>query len=201
MSSRHLLFRVLYRLGLTPWDGHPLANSLRALVEGDGALQGLTPGAALDVGCGTGDAAIYLAEHGWKVTGVDFVAKPITTAGAKAREAGVAVDFRQADATKLTDAGIGTGFDLIVDSGCLHGMSDDDRDRYVGELTAVAAADARLLLIEFIPGGSRGVPGIDQPEIERRFGAHWALVSAGDEPQGANRDTAALRHYLLARRK
>ena len=196
MSSRHLLFRVFYRLGLTPWDGHPLAQSLRALVEGDGAL---TPGAALDVGCGTGDNSIYLAKHGWRVTGVDFVPRAVAKARVKAQAAGVTVDFRQGDATRLSGEGVGTGFDLIVDSGCLHGMSDDDRARYAGEVTAVAGPSARLLLIEFAPGGSRGVPGIDQAEIERRFGADWTLASSGDEPQGANRDVHALRHYLLVR--
>lgn len=61
MSSRHLLFGLLYRLGFTPWDGHPLAQSLRDLVEGDNALR---PTTALDLGCGTGDNAIYLAKHG-----------------------------------------------------------------------------------------------------------------------------------------
>ena len=52
MSSRQLLFKVFYRLGFMPWDGHPLAKSLQDLVEGKGALG---PGTALDLGCGTGD--------------------------------------------------------------------------------------------------------------------------------------------------
>ena len=61
MSSRQRLFRVFYRLGFTPWDGHPLATSLRELVEGDGALP---PGTALDIGCGTGVLAAVLARRG-----------------------------------------------------------------------------------------------------------------------------------------
>ncbi len=200
VTSRHMLFRIFYRLGFTPWDGHPIASSLQNLVEGGGSSPGISPGSALDIGCGTGDTSIYLAQHGWQVTGVDFVAKAVQKARAKAAAAKVTVDFRQADATRLSSEGIGTGFTLIVDNGCLHGMSDDDRNSYVREATAVAAPDARLLLVEFTPGGSFAVPGIDRAEIERRFAPAWTLLSTGDEPMAANRDSDALRHYLLQRR-
>jgi 2-polyprenyl-3-methyl-5-hydroxy-6-metoxy-1,4-benzoquinol methylase len=70
MSSKHTLFRIFYRLGFTPWDGHPLAQSLRNLIEGTDALPA---GSALELGCGTGDCSIYLAQHGWQVTAVDYV--------------------------------------------------------------------------------------------------------------------------------
>ena len=135
MTSRHLLFRVFYRLGFTPWDGHEIATSLRSVVEGDDALP---PGKALDVGCGTGDTSIYLAQLGWPVTAIDFVAQAVEKARAKVQAKGVSVDLKQADATRLSSEGVGTGFNLIVDNGCLHGMSDDDRASYVREVTVVA---------------------------------------------------------------
>ncbi len=166
MTSRQTLFKVFYRLGFVPWDGHPLAKSLRDLVEGDGAM---APGTALDLGCGTGDSSIYLAKHGWQVTGVDFVAKAVSD------------------------------FGLIVDSGCLHGMSDEDRDAYVREVTAVAAPGARLLLCEFIQGGSFGVPGIDPAEVERRFATDWTLLSSRSEPAMDNNGKDPARYYLFAR--
>jgi SAM-dependent methyltransferase len=200
VTSRHLLFRVFYRIGFTPWDGHPIATSLKSLVEGSEGSPALAPGAALDVGCGTGDTSIYLAQHGWRVTGVDFVPQAVDKARAKAAAASGAVDIRQGDATRLTAEGVGSGFGLIVDQGCLHGMSDSDRAKYVREVTAVAAPDARLLLVEFTPGGTIGVPGVDQAEIEQRFAAGWTLLSAGDEPNAANRFRNALRHYVLARK-
>ncbi len=177
MSSRQLLFKTFYRLGFVPWDGHPLAKSLQDLVEGDGAL---APRTALDLGCGTGDNSIYLAKHGWQVTGVDFVAKAVDKARAKAEANKVAVTFARADVTRLSSEGVGSNFGLIVDNGCLHGMSPEDRDAYVREVTAVAAPDARLLLVEFITGGSFGVPGIDPDEVERRFAADWTLLSSGE---------------------
>lgn len=197
MSSRHRTFRWLYRLGFTPWDGHPLANALRSLVEGADALP---PGAALDLGCGTGDNAIYLADHGWQVTGVDFVDKPLTVARTKAGER--PIRFSRADVTRLRAEGVasgeGDGFDLIVDSGCLHGMSDDDRDAYVREVTAVAATGARLLIVAFTPGTSFGVPGIEPADVERRFGAHWVLRSSGAEPDTGPGKTPA-RFYVFER--
>lgn len=194
------MFRALYRLGFTPWDGHPLAKTLRDLIEGNGASPPLAAGTALDIGCGTGDSSIYLAEHGWKVTSVDFVAKALDKARAKAAAARFPVSFVQADVTLLSSAGVGSGFALIVDNGCLHGMSDESRDDYVREVTGVAGPDARLLIIAFTPGGSFGVRGIDQTEIERRFAPLWALVSAGDEADMADNGKPP-RHYLLQRQQ
>lgn len=196
MSSRQLLFKTFYRLGFTPWDGHPLANSLRDIIEGDAALP---PGTALDIGCGTGDSSIYLAKHGWTVTGVDYVAKAVDKARAKAGAAKVTVTFQRADATRLSTEGVGANFDLIVDNGCLHGMSAEDRDAYVREVTAVAAADARLLLVGFVPGERFGVPGIEPAEVERRFATGWTLLSTGDEPEVAHDGRHAPRHYLFQR--
>ncbi len=128
VASRHNLFRVFYGLGFTPWDGHAHTQTLQELIEGTADTPALPPEAALDVGCGTGDSSVYLAQHGWHVTGVDFVPKALDKARAKARAAGASIDFMHADVTHLSRAGIDTKFQLIVDNGCLHGMSDGDRD-------------------------------------------------------------------------
>jgi cyclopropane fatty-acyl-phospholipid synthase-like methyltransferase len=204
MASRHALFRIFYTLGFTPWDGHPQSPTLRALIEGTDVLP---PGSALDVGCGTGDSSIYLAQHGWKVTGVDFTPKALDEARAKADAAGVTVDFVHADVTHLSQAGIGADFQLIVDNGCFHGMSEHDRDLYVKEITGAAAPGARLFMVAFKPSGRLGPAGVGQSEIERRFTPAWALLSATDEPrwtpQGglAGRFTARFqaRSYVLQR--
>ena len=102
---------------------------------------------------------------------------------------------------RLSSEGVGTGFGLIVDNGCLHGMSDDDRDAYVREVAAVSAPDARLLLVEFTPGGSFAVPGIGQDEIERRFAPGWTMVSTGDEPIRATCATTFFSARLSASRR
>ena len=192
-----LVYQAFYRIGFTPWDGHALSSALQDLIEGPAALPA---GTAIDIGCGTGDASIYLARHGWRVTGVDVAAKALEKARAKAAAAHVRVDFTRADATRLSSAGVGKDFTLILDSGCLHGMSDAARDRYVAELSAVAAPQTRLLIFAFTPGGQTGVRGIDHAEIERRFTSQWELVSAADETEMTRNPQHPARHYLLQRR-
>jgi SAM-dependent methyltransferase len=200
LGSKHTLFRLFYRLGFTPWDGHPLAQSLRNLVEGNDstASPALPTAAALELGCGTGDASIYLAKQGWQVTAVDFVPAALDQARTKAHVESVDVNFVHADVRHLREAGITGPVRLIIDNGCLHNMNDDDRDCYVREVSAVAAPGARLLIVAFVPGGRFGVRGIDRTEMERRFASGWTLVSAGDERE-LDAEKTPTRYYLFQR--
>jgi SAM-dependent methyltransferase len=193
MGFKQTLFRLMYRFGFTPWDGHPIATNLQELIEE------LSAGKALDLGCGTGDASIYMAEHGWTVTGVDYIDQPLEAARAKALAAKASVDFVKADVTKLSYEGVGADFGLIVDNGCLHNLSDGDRDAYVREVSAVAAAGARLLIVAFLPGGRFGVRGAQPAEMERRFAAHWTMLSTGSERQLDEEQTPA-KYYLYERK-
>lgn len=196
MGGRRRTFQTLYGVGFAPWDGHALATGLTDLIEGGT----LTRGRALDIGCGTGDNAIYLARNGWRVTGIDFVETPLRTARAKAAKiSGLSVEFVRADVTRLRKAGIGPTFDLIIDSGCLHGMDGQDRSAYVDEVTAVAAPDARLLIVAFVPGGRLSVPGIRPVEVEKRFAPGWEMSAQGDEPTLDPDGKGRARHYLLRR--
>ena len=183
----------MYRFGFTPWDGHPIATKLQGLVEE------LPAGNAVDLGCGTGDASIYLAQHGWTVTGVDYVEQPLEAARAKAAAAKAQVNFVKADVTKLSREGVRDAFHLIVDNGCLHNLSDGDRGHYVREVSAVAAPHARLLITAFLPGGRFGVRGVEPAEMQRRFSAGWTLLSSGREGQLDEEQTPT--NYYLYERK
>src|SRR5450631_4532137 len=183
MGFQRLMFGVMYRVGFKPWDGHGLPARLKQLVEGDGALP---PGRALDLGCGTGDMDIYLARHGWKVTAVDFVEHPLRQARSKAKAAGVDVTFLRADVTRLGESSAGTGFTLVLDGGCMHGLPDEERDAYIREVSAATAPGGRLVLMGFAEAKRRGPRGIDRPEVERRFSEGWELLDGGLDPSVSN---------------
>jgi hypothetical protein len=55
------------------------------------------------------------------------------------------------------------------------------------------------LLVEFVTGGSFGVPGIDPDDVKRRFATGWTLLSSGDEPAMDHNGKNPARHYLFQR--
>lgn len=113
-----------YASGDIPWDRGTPDPELVRLVEA-----GVLPrGRALDVGCGTGTNACYLAERGYDVVGIDVAGGAIESArAAAARAAGAgAVEVLRLDF--LEDAPPAGVFDLVFDRGCFH-VFDDARER------------------------------------------------------------------------
>jgi SAM-dependent methyltransferase len=196
-----LVYRIMYRVGFTPWDTGAVSEELAVVVDGPDALP---PGRALDLGCGTGTHAVYLARSGWQVTGIDAVARPLQKARRRAADNGVTVDWIQADVARLGELGLAPGFTLLYDRGCFHGLSDDDREAYTAAVTDLAATGATLLVMAFASNRKLVAPsGADEPEIAERFGAGWELAAAsadrGPSPSGPMRDVP-LTWYRLRRR-
>ncbi len=102
------------------------------------------PGRALDLGCGTGTNSITLAQRGWQVTGIDFAPSAIRAGRRKVRAAGVTVDLRVGDVTKLD--GLSGTYALILDIGCLHGLSDQGRMRTMANVARLLAPEGTYLL-------------------------------------------------------
>ena len=165
------LFSLSYRSGFTPWDTGITPPELVEVIEGAPSLQA---GYALDIGCGSGTNCLYLAQHGWKVTGVDFAGPAIQRARAKARAMGIAtphVQFIQGDATKLAQLGIHEPFALVLDMGCLHSIPAERRSRYVQGVSKLTAPGALFLLYAFGPRQSSHRPvGMDESEVGSLFG-------------------------------
>jgi 2-polyprenyl-3-methyl-5-hydroxy-6-metoxy-1,4-benzoquinol methylase len=124
------------------WSGEPNPQ----LVAEAAAL---TPGTALDVGCGEGGDVIWLARQGWTVTGADFSANGLARAAGHAEQAGVAgrVDWWQVDARAF--AAGGRSFDLVT-SHYLH-PPDGGMVEVVGRLAEAVAPGGHLLVVGHAP--------------------------------------------------
>jgi cyclopropane fatty-acyl-phospholipid synthase-like methyltransferase len=195
-----LVYRLMYLFGFTPWDTGTVPHELSSLVEGAGALR---PGRALDIGCGTGTQSVYLASHGWQVTGVDDLEKPLRRARARSGATGVSVEWVRADATRLTESGITPGFDLVFDRGCFHGLNAQERAAYASGVTQLATPSATLLMMCFARNDVRVAPkGADEAEVAQAF-ADWELTASdpdsGPAPPGPLREVPR-RWYRLVRR-
>jgi SAM-dependent methyltransferase len=165
-------YRIMYRLGITPWENTEPPEPLAALIEGPDARP---PGDMLDIGCGTGHYSIYAARHDWNVTGLDMVPRALERARRNAREAGAAVRFLRADISQAGPGELGAGYTLLLDVGCLHGLTPAPLRRAAAALTEAAKPGAVLLMFAFAPGRRGPAPrGIDPAQIPALF-PRWDL--------------------------
>jgi SAM-dependent methyltransferase len=157
--------------GTPPWDiGRPQPAIVR-LAETD-----QISGAVLDVGCGTGENAIYLAERGLAVTGIDGAPTAIRKARAKAKSRGLDIRFEVADALDLS---LPKSFDTVIDSGLFHVFSDDERTRFTESLGRVVRPGGTYVMMCFSERepGDWGPRRVTQAEIRSAFGAGWRVNS------------------------
>lgn len=107
-------------------------------------LEALTPGTALDLGCGSGPNALRLAERGWTVLGVDWSAQAITLARQAARDRSLSATFIAADTTAWRPDG---QFDLVYSTYALPG--GDASRRVLTTAAAAVAPGGTLLIVEW----------------------------------------------------
>ena len=112
----------------------------------------IAPGRALDLGCGNGRNAIYLARAGFAVEGVDYSKAAIDWAAQNAREAGVDLPLRHASVFDLRLAA--GSYDLIYDSGCFHHLAPHRRASYVQLVADVLKPGGLLAMTCFRPEGA-----------------------------------------------
>lgn len=155
-----------YESGPVPWDSDTPPPEVMDLVNN------VKPGRALDLGCGYGRTAIYLAQLGWQVDGIDFVPQAVAEARLRAQKAQVAekIHFHQASVAEL-DFLTGS-YHLAVDVGCMHALETDELRRYAAGLRRLLAAEgqyvlfARLYSAQTVPeNGPRGVPDTSIREL------------------------------------
>jgi len=159
-------------LGTPPWDiGRPQPAIVRL------AQTGQITGSVLDVGCGTGENALYLAEHGYTAAGVDGAPTAIKKARAKAKRRGLNASFEVGDALNLPTPE--RQFDTVIDSGLFHVFSDDERPRFRDSLGRVVRSGGTYFLMCFSDQqpGDWGPRRVTQAEIRAVFGDGWRVNS------------------------
>jgi len=166
-------FDTAYADGGTPtWDiGRPQAAVRRLL---DAGWFGLPGSAVLDAGCGTGEHALLLAGHGYRVLGVDLAEAAIGRATAKAGTRGLSASFLVHDALDL--AGLGRTFDGALDVGLFHTLADDDRPRYACSLAAAIRPGGRAAILCW---SDRNPFGVGPRRVTRRELRGIFRVAAG----------------------
>lgn len=170
-----LFYETMYRHFTAPWELGP-RKELVELVE-SGAI---TPCRAIDLGCGTGANSVFLAQHGFEVTGVDFAAAGIEKARRAASDAGVSVEFVVDDLRDLKQ--VSGSFELLVDYGVLDDLRPDHRARYRESILPLTHPGTRFLLWGFeypVRWWERLVPFFDRPfaegEIMALFGDRFRI--------------------------
>jgi len=156
--------------GTPPWDiGRPQPAIIRL------AETNQITGWVLDVGCGTGENLLYLAERGLVAMGIDGAPTAIEKARAKAKGRGLNAQFEVADALNLS---IPTRqFDTVIDSGLFHVFSDEDRARFTESLGRVIRLGGVYFLMCFSDQqpGDWGPRRVTQAEIRSTFSDGWRV--------------------------
>lgn len=177
-------YKLAYRIGFHPWedaeDQPSFTEKITELFERE--ENGCEPpyGPALDLGTGSGIWGILLAKRGWQVTGVDLVDKALRRAHERVQDAGVDMRLTRGDVTAIREAGVGSDFRLVLDTGTFHGLDDAQREAMGREVSAIVADDATVLMLAWAPKRRGPLPrGASRSEIEAAFPG-WKVADAGD---------------------
>jgi SAM-dependent methyltransferase len=172
-------YELGYRYFQMPYDNGP-DQHLVDLIE-----SGRIPSCrAIDLGCGTGRNALFLAQNGFEVTGVDFASSAIAKARQKADAAGLEAEFLVDDLTNLQNVTVPFGF--LVDAGVMDVLHPKFRDLYVENVLSLTHPGSRFYLSGWEWALSRwerillrrlSIFGaiLEPGEIERRFGEYFEI--------------------------
>ena len=161
-------FEGMYEAPKVPWD---IGRPQKAFVEAGDQIRGRV----LDIGCGTGDLALWLAARGCTVTGVDFLDMPLAAAKRKAAERGLNANFLAMDARHVHE--ISEQFDVATDCGLFHTFDPAGRQAYVASLRKLLAPGARLFILCFADAepGTHGPRRISEHDLREAFADGWQI--------------------------
>lgn len=170
-------YDFLYSRGCAPWDLGPRKELVEVVKSGR-----IQPGRAIDLGCGTASNAIFLAQHGFEVTGIDYSPAAIALCGERGAAAGVSVAWVEDDLTRLQH--VRGQFDFLLDWGVYDDLNWKDRQAYLRNVIPLTHGESWFLIyVHQWPwrgweqwlyrrlGGGPMRPG----EIEADFGPHFHI--------------------------
>jgi SAM-dependent methyltransferase len=157
-------YDVMYRWG-APWEMEPRSELVELVLTG--RIDPAAGARALDLGCGSGANAIFLAEHGFEVTGIDFSHVALAKAAAKSQTP----RWLQADLTRPAADLVPGPFDLLVDYGTLDDLKPARRPLMVANIVAWTRPGAAFVLWCFY----------DEIPWWRRRGARFPGLKPGEE--------------------
>ncbi|WP_458208780.1 class I SAM-dependent methyltransferase [Haladaptatus sp. NG-SE-30] len=186
MNSPDDGFDVAYA-GTPPWDiGRP-QSAVRSLFETRSF-----EGSILDIGCGTGENALFLADRRYSVRGIDASPRAIEKARTKAqmRDVSGCVCFQIQNALSLDD--LDEEFGVTLDCGLFHVFDDEARRTYVASLGTVVTPGGHVVILCFSDRepGEWGPRRISEHELRTAFADGWTVeaidpaqfeVNAGQE--------------------
>ncbi len=168
--KKHMTER--YAQGNVPWDHDDPPPEVLDFVPT------LSPGRALDMGCGYGRASIYLAQMGWQVDGVDFVEQALVEARRRAAQAGVAPQFYQGNVTDLHF--LSGPYDFVLDVGCAHNLDAAELHAYGNEVRRLLAPGGYYMLSARLgqkeSPAEHGPRGLEEATVRTLFSEGFELL-------------------------
>lgn len=177
MSDAETVWESHYSSRERIWSGSANAALVREVA-------GMRPGTALDVGCGEGGDAIWLASEGWTVTASDVSATALARGAARSAEAGVAdrIDWQRNDLTLTFPSGL---FDLVSVQ-FFHSWEGPSRDPVLRAAASAVRAGGILLIVSHgapppwadVHGHDAHFDTPDETVASLRLGDEWDVEQA-----------------------
>lgn len=192
-------FEERYKTGDTPWDyGEADVNLIDIVVQ-----RSISKCKALDVGCGTGDNAIWLAQQHFEVTGCDISQTAIEKAKEKASASNVNCSFKVANF--LNDRVPGSPFGFVFDRGCLHSFDTNEERKQFAKNAASHLEEGGLWLT--LAGNSDeqareiGPPQLTAEELVAAVEPYFEIISLAASHFGCNQTDPPQAWVCLMRKR
>jgi SAM-dependent methyltransferase len=169
---RWISFNLRY-LGKPSWDTQTSPLELLEFIAHHAV------GKALDLGCGTGTNLLTLAKTGWEVCGVDYIWLAVLQARTRLKKVGIEAKVFCRDVLNIDF--LKKKYDLILDIGCFHGLSKNQKDCYRQNLNRLLNTDGSFLIYAYLQNGPSnfGFSEIDFSVFCSQFHFNWRKDGIG----------------------